>query len=1717
MAAAGSDLAIATVPQPAPTGPYIGLKPYTENERALFFGRDGDAKRLINKIFSARLTLFYGPSGVGKSSLLLARVVPDLRDPDIGDSIVVVFDRWGEREPEKAIKRQIADALGEDPATAEPKSLADLAEAVNRVTHKTLILILDQFEQFLLVHSARPDSFQAELARLLRGSSDAHVVVSLREEFLAGLEVLAREIVTIYDSKFRLEHLSDEGARDAIVKPAERFGIAVEPALVDALQVDLKHQADPKQQADRKQPADFGVASATMAAGIELPLLQLVCKGLWESSKRNGKNLSLDLYVGLGKRDGIMESYVRGLVNTLPPRQQDDAADALWWLARSTFIKQAYTADQLALLTKLPVERVERVLKHLWQNYVLRDRPIGGVRSFELYHDAYIKILAPLIDERVAAKTRRAAFRRRLRWGLSAATVIAALGISSIWYIDALRETRRIEVGDIDQAIATMGPLHHEHDNRAEQAHQLAILDYVFVRSAELVWREIKDKKDEKDHQDVEASLKKLEERFTGKNTPDKNRPVVEASPTKFVLTGKAPIEEPPTREKYIRPVTCMEPWARELFDRLGGSGGDADSAVLTLSVPAGVSVDDDALRCAWLEMTSPERERQFPLPWQISIDHGNGAAASLRVKFGDEAWDVPIDLPDAILSGVHNGGIVLDSDLRDHPQLVWYFGHKKYGRTQVVAGNDRVADAWMVPPWTLPLLRAANIRIRPKETALVVAVWKSIPGHEKALVTLPIVEMLIERTRKESPDTVREARRARRDDGGIRRVLVAMMSADPNFKLDNAFGQFHVVLDLIGQYPAPTDPARMAVMTTRTERPSGHAPGTYNDAEAAVAILKALKSLMVVPPSALPIGVAAAPPERDRVERVENEVDQQIARLAKRAQSDQQAEAEQARIMRQRMQYQFSPDVLAPDVSPVRVVLGDDWVSCVVENSVSEFYAGIERSRRNIWKRHGVMTPDIFFSEDPRGPPNQFTFEVAGARIAAISDPLPFHREGCLKDAIRAIQARLDRTRAAWVSAEDVSKALNALGGSRESWLRHTYSLTDLKLLLRAVLARPTIRHRGMAERKPGADGQEIRDLPELLASLIFWTGICAEQGAGKVDRGCLVERLRDTERALFGAAPAPPPDDALVKRIDGIAQALVGGTTNPADEAAKQLGLATAVQQALAVAVGSLVGTTNVADQAAEQFVQAIAVRQAFLAAFAPRILKEYVRKLDQRCAFAAGSVLTKPFLSGGEELQLEDLLDQASAAKSRAELARARMCLLRNYGKDESNVEAKMNELKALLAMASSFGRDPEDAAAVAVLALDAVQRGRGLSDAEIEVAQSLIKTAFAAWSEPASLQTAEKAFGEAVGICERPPTSGTPMCWSILRPALDAYQGPSTYLPLEFGVQTAYQGRPSDVTFALDLMERVRIRMSEQTLDEQKRLGAWMTVTTAIAGLVRAENGDRDELGPVPRALRALAANKELDQPAWPGRATVGLLQVRAARLAGASDEVQSILDDIKEHNQVSIEAERVWLHLVRGELAEARRMWAETTVAKTDRPYLSAVLAFVANDANELKQNAEPMISANMTYADYARLMVYVSSARLDEGAARTYLAARWKNIDRNSWDSRTALDDNAVWQEMLIGYYLHEVKRADLLAWIDDPRMAEARSESAIEYRGELAFYDAQLQSVTGDPGTRRERMIASLREAVAGGPALSNEYAIAVYQLHELEKGPGPRGGGRR
>ena len=62
-----------------PDNPWPGLDAFDEAGRDFFHGRDGEAEELLHRVASAPMTVLFGRSGLGKTSLLKAGLFPRLR------------------------------------------------------------------------------------------------------------------------------------------------------------------------------------------------------------------------------------------------------------------------------------------------------------------------------------------------------------------------------------------------------------------------------------------------------------------------------------------------------------------------------------------------------------------------------------------------------------------------------------------------------------------------------------------------------------------------------------------------------------------------------------------------------------------------------------------------------------------------------------------------------------------------------------------------------------------------------------------------------------------------------------------------------------------------------------------------------------------------------------------------------------------------------------------------------------------------------------------------------------------------------------------------------------------------------------------------------------------------------------------------------------------------------------------------------------------------------------------------------------------------------------------------------------------------------------------------------------------------------------------------------------------------------------------------------
>jgi Novel STAND NTPase 1/WD domain, G-beta repeat len=425
-----------------PASPYKGLNAFGDSEldALLFFGREREREIVAANLTASRLTVLYGPSGVGKSSLLSAAVARSMRRlPE--QPLVVVFSRWSD-DPAASLAEAVAEAEG----SARDGSALEVLERAQAA--RDVYVILDQAEEYFLYHAddTGPGSFAETLPTLLSGPNRVNVLISLREDSLAKLDRFTGHIPGLFGNTLRLDRLDREAARAAIVHPVERFveltgqQASVEPALVERVLDDVG--------TGRIEPALGGlgaVEAATEGARIEAPYLQLVMQRLWEEERAAGSEV---LRVGtldrLGGARQIVEDHLEGAMAELTAHEQDVAARLFNHLVTPSGTKIAHEVSDLADFGHVTAEELQPVLTTLAGRRILRSlEEAGGVR-YEIFHDV---LAQPVLAWRARHRTEREveqrlveAHRRRRKLQLLFGLVLAALGLMTAIAIFAVSQ-----------------------------------------------------------------------------------------------------------------------------------------------------------------------------------------------------------------------------------------------------------------------------------------------------------------------------------------------------------------------------------------------------------------------------------------------------------------------------------------------------------------------------------------------------------------------------------------------------------------------------------------------------------------------------------------------------------------------------------------------------------------------------------------------------------------------------------------------------------------------------------------------------------------------------------------------------------------------------------------------------------------------------------------------------------------------------------------------------------------------------------------------------------------------------------------------------------------------------------------------------------------------------------------------------------------------------
>ena len=420
----------------APPTPYKGLAAFqdTELDALLFYGREREREVVVANLLASRLTVLYGASGVGKTSLLGAAVAHSIRRAHNAE--VVVFSSWS-GDPRAGLAAAIDEAVGIEASGTLTERLRAAAETVDGDVY----VILDQFEEYFLYHEQ--DAFADELASAnSEPGLRANFLLGLREDALAKLDSFKGRIPNLFANYLRLDHLDRGGARAAILGPVERYNeltgrdVSVEPGLVEAV---LDQVAAGKVDVGR---AGRGGVEADEER-IEAPYLQLVLERLWEAERERGSSvLRLATLRELGGAEAIVRAHLERALGRLEPAEQDVAATMFGHLVTPSGSKIAHQPGDLAQYAHVRESDVLPVLDVLGRERIVRavDGAGGGGERYEIFHDVLADGVLAWRARRELERDREQARGRQRRLAVVAALALLALAGMTAVAVYALTE-----------------------------------------------------------------------------------------------------------------------------------------------------------------------------------------------------------------------------------------------------------------------------------------------------------------------------------------------------------------------------------------------------------------------------------------------------------------------------------------------------------------------------------------------------------------------------------------------------------------------------------------------------------------------------------------------------------------------------------------------------------------------------------------------------------------------------------------------------------------------------------------------------------------------------------------------------------------------------------------------------------------------------------------------------------------------------------------------------------------------------------------------------------------------------------------------------------------------------------------------------------------------------------------------------------------------------
>ncbi|MBV9691823.1 MAG: hypothetical protein JO202_19160 [Ktedonobacteraceae bacterium] len=329
------DVLLAAWPDLASRNPYKGLEAFAEHDSRDFFGRDDLVEQLIEKMKTtlaceqqggqrqpARLLAVLGISGSGKSSVVMAGLLPCLRRDRIPNS-----KEWVYLDPivpgphplealagplAKRFPAKTTASLRDELKSGSTRGLHLLASDLVKASQQRVLLVVDQFEEVFTLTTDKEERqkfFELLVTAVIEPRGPLFVILTLRADFYERLMRDYPELYRLIDAaRVSVLPMERDDLRKVIEQPAKLLDVQLtfSPGLVDEL------------------------LSAMLGQSGALPLLEFTLDQLVQ--RRNGRQLTLQAYNEMGGVKGALSKHAEETYQKLP-------SDEHHQMARDVFLR----------------------------------------------------------------------------------------------------------------------------------------------------------------------------------------------------------------------------------------------------------------------------------------------------------------------------------------------------------------------------------------------------------------------------------------------------------------------------------------------------------------------------------------------------------------------------------------------------------------------------------------------------------------------------------------------------------------------------------------------------------------------------------------------------------------------------------------------------------------------------------------------------------------------------------------------------------------------------------------------------------------------------------------------------------------------------------------------------------------------------------------------------------------------------------------------------------------------------------------------------------------------------------------------------------------------------------------------------------------------------------------------------------------------------------